>query len=244
MSNSPFKIPAAVPLASMFVSTIGGFLGARSAARDAEKARREAEEKERLARLRLEKQKEIYAGLDTSNPYLNMENVMEDLTVNQQQAQFEKQQFQQSQANIMDSLRGAAGGSGVAALAQQLAQSGQLAAQRSAASIGQQEAANQRAAAAQAGRIQSMERQGEVMSRNWERDKQATLLGMEQAEAAAYGQRAQQAQQAKWSAIAGGFGGAAQSLMSGMQSGVFDNLGQQFGIGGGINTGGGWDHRT
>ena len=236
MSNSPFKIiPAAAPLVGMGVSAIGGFIGARSA----EKARREAEDKERLARLRLEKQKEIYAGLDTSNPYLNMENVMEDLTVNQQQAQFEKQQFQQSQANIMDSLRGAAGGSGVAALAQQLAQSGQLAAQRSAASIGQQEAANQRAAAAQAGRIQSMERQGEVMSRNWERDKQATLLGMEQAEAAAYGQRAQQAQQAKWSAIAGGISGVTDSIMGGMESGAFDNLGgqlQSIGIGRGWKT--------
>ena len=239
MANSPFKvpIPAAVPLAGMAISAIGGFFGARSA----KKAERRARRKEREARREMEMQKEIYANLDTSNPYLNMENVMEDLTINQQQAQFQQQQFQQSQANIMDSLRGAAGGSGVAALAQQLAQSGQLAAQRSSASIGQQEAANQRAAAAQAGQIQSMERQGEILSRNWERDKQATLLGMEQAEVSAYGQQAQQAQQAKWNAIAGGIGGATQSLMGGIQSGAFDNLGGQLQS---IGTGEGWDMRT
>jgi len=227
MSNSPFKIiPAAVPLAGMAVSAIGGWLGARQA----KKAEKKAARKEREARRKMEAQKEIYANLDTSNPYLNMENTMEDLTVNQQQAQFQQQQFQQSQANILDSMRGAAGGSGVAALAQQLAQSGQLAAQQSSASIGQQEAANQRAAAAQAGRIQSMEREGDVLSRGWERDKQATLLGMEQAEVSAYGQQRQAAEQARMDAIAGGFGGAAQSLMGGMESGAFDNLGQQFGI--------------
>ena len=68
----------------------------------------------------------------------------EDLTVNQQQAQFQAQQFQQSQANIMANLQGAAGGSGVAALAQSLANQGHIAAQQASASIGQQEAANQK----------------------------------------------------------------------------------------------------
>ena len=33
-----------------------------------------------------------YKALDTSNPYANMQNTMEDLTVNQQQAQFQAQQ--------------------------------------------------------------------------------------------------------------------------------------------------------
>ena len=148
-------------------------------------------------------QKSVYANLDTSNPFLNMENTMEDLTINQKQSQFQAQQFQQSQANIMSGLRGAAGSSGVAALAQSLAQQGQLASQKSAASIGQQEAANIRAKAQMAGQIQSKERQGEVMSRNMERDKQSTLLGMAQQETAAYGQQAQQAEAAKWQAISG-----------------------------------------
>lgn len=90
------------------------------------------------------------------NEYAGMENTMEDLTVNQQQAQFEAQQGQQQRANIMQQMGGAAGGSGVAGLAQAMANQGQLATQRASASIGQQEAANQMAAAQQAGRLQEM----------------------------------------------------------------------------------------
>ena len=84
-----------------------------------------------------------FAQQDTSNLYANMENPFADLTVNQQAANFAKQQQQQASANIMQGLQGAAGGSGIAALAQSLAQQGQIAAQKSAAGIGQQEAANQ-----------------------------------------------------------------------------------------------------
>tara|TARA_R100001129_G_scaffold53712_1_gene36881 strand:+ start:545 stop:1291 length:747 start_codon:yes stop_codon:yes gene_type:complete len=169
----------------------------------ADRARREAEEKERESRQEMDRLKAVYANLDTSNPYLNMENTMEDLTINQKQAEFQRQQFQQSQANILESMRGAAGGSGIGALAQSLAQQGQIAAQQAAASIGKQEANNQRLAAQEAGRIQSMERKGEVMSRNMQRQQTATLLGMSQQETAAYMQQEQQAEQAKWDAISG-----------------------------------------
>ena len=141
---------------------------------------------------------------------------MEDLTVNQQQAQFEAQQGQQQRANIMDQMRSAAGGSGIAALAQQMAQSGQLASQRASASIGQQEAANQRAAAQEASRLQGMERQGEVISRNLQRDQTSTLLGMSQSEVAAERQKAALAEQQKYDAMAG----VADSAMSGITAGV------------------------
>ena len=97
---------------------------------------------------------------DVSNPYANMENVMEDLTVNQQQAQFEAQQGQQQRANIMQQMGGAAGSSGVAGLAQAMANQGQQATQKASASIGQQEAPNQKARAQQAGQLQKLERQG------------------------------------------------------------------------------------
>ena len=122
---------------------------------------------EREAQAEYDKMKEQFMGLETSNlygdvsnPYANMENVMEDLTVNQQQAQFEAQQNQQTQANVMGQMRGAAGGSGVAGLAQAMANQGQLGAQRASASIGQQEAANQAKRAAEAGKLQTMTRQG------------------------------------------------------------------------------------
>jgi len=142
-------------------------------------------------------QKDIYRGLDTSNPFANlqnryegMENTMEDLTVNQQQAQFEKQMFQQQQANIMSQLRGAAGSSGVAGLAQVMANQAQTQSQRAAASIGQQEAKNKLLAAQHAAKIDQLEAagasavdqlkaKGELSSIQMEQSKQATLLGMD-----------------------------------------------------------------
>ena len=75
------------------------------------------------------KMKNPYAGV--KNPYENLENVYEDQTVNLKQAEFEKEQSQQSMANIMTSMQGAAGGSGVAGLAQVLANQGVKQAQQS-----------------------------------------------------------------------------------------------------------------
>ena len=84
---------------------------------------------------------------DVTNPYAKLEenfkNPYEDLTVNQQQFQFQKRQAMQSQANIMQGLHGAAGGSGIAGLAQAMANQGAIQAQQAAADIGRQERENQ-----------------------------------------------------------------------------------------------------
>ena len=116
----------------------------------------------------LEKEKDKFKAFEYVNPYAsaknqfeNMENTMEDLTVNTQQADFQAEQGAQQRSNIMETMRGAAGGSGIAGLAQAMAGQGQLATQQASASIGQQEAANQKAAAQQAGTIQTQERTGE-----------------------------------------------------------------------------------
>jgi len=137
---------------------------------------------EEAAKLDAEKAK--YRAMKFENPYENMENVYEDLTVNQQQAQFQAQQGSQQRANIMQSMRGAAGGSGIAGLAQALANQGQLQTQRISASIGQQESANQRVMAAEASRIQEHERHGELKKQQFETDRQATLLGMQMGQSA------------------------------------------------------------
>jgi len=157
----------------------------------------------RDSRRRMNALLEQYKNLDTSNPFLNMENTMEDLTINQQASQFQAQQFEQSQANILSSLRPAVGSSGIA-------RQGEIAAQRSAASIAQQEAANERAAAAESARIQQLERQGDVYSRNLQRQKTETLLGMSQQETAAYLQNAGAARSQMFSSIASAGMGAAQ----------------------------------
>jgi hypothetical protein len=119
-----------------------------------------------------------YMSQDLSNPYANMQNTMEDLTVNTQAADFAAQQQAQGMGNIMSQMKGAAGGSGIAALAQSLANQQSQNAQQASASIGAQEASNQAAAASMAGNLQSMERQGDIMSRNMTRNQLSTEFSM------------------------------------------------------------------
>ena len=195
--------------------TVGtGVAKAISGSKDKKKAMAEAKK----AQAEMDAQKDAFSKLDTSNPYANMENTMEDLTVNTQQAEFEAQQNQQNQANILSSMKGAAGGSGIAALAQTMANQGQLSAQKASASIGQQEAANQKAAAAQAGQNQQLERKGEVMSRDMEKDKVSTLLGMAQGEKQAADEQAAAGDAKMWSGISGAASGLASGVSAGMSA--------------------------
>jgi len=210
--------PATIPLISAGLSLGSSAFGAITAGKEARRARRQEQRAKKEAK-RLE---EIYANLDTSNPYLNMENTMEDLTVNQQQAQFQAQQLQQSQANVLGQLRGAAGRSGIGALAQALVQQGQIGAQKASATIGAQEAANQRLAAREASRVQTLERKGEILSRNMRRDQVSTLLGMQQQRLGAARLQRAAAQRAKMQAIASGITGVTSALATGMQAGAFD----------------------
>ena len=205
------------------------------------------------AKKELDKQRAAYEGLDTSNlavnlqnPYRNLqtnfENTFEDLTVNQQQAQFMAQQGAQQRSNILDSMRGAAGSSGVAALAQTLANQGQLAAQQASASIGQQEAANQRAMAQGAANVQAREAaaqrqiaagqagvdaqklQGAKDARGLEYDKTTNLLSM----AGSSLQAANEQREAARSQIASGISSFGQGVVGGVGAGL-----QAFGEGGG-----------
>ena len=145
---------------------------------------------QKAAKARQEKMMREYEKLDTSNIYADVknpyadietefENVYEDMTVNQQQAQFEKQMAQQQQANIMQQMSGAAGGSGIAGLAQAMANQGALTTQRIAASIGQQESMNQRLRALGAAAVQAKERYGDALSTQWETERRSTLFGMD-----------------------------------------------------------------
>ena len=118
---------------------------------------------------------------------------MEDLTVNTQQADFMAQQQQQGMANTMGALQGAAGGSGIAALAQAMANQQNTNLQQASASIGQQEARNQMAAAQQGAQIQQLQAQGEADVQAREQARTETLLGMSQSRLAAANQARQQA---------------------------------------------------
>jgi hypothetical protein len=150
-----------------------------------------------------------YQSQDLSNPYANMENVYEDLTVNTQAADFAAQQQAQGMANTMQSMRGAAGGSGIAALAQAMAGQQSQNAQSAAADIARQEAGNQKAQAQMAGQLQSMEREGDVMSREMKREQYETELGMSQQRLGAANIARQEATQA----LVGGIGQVAGGVM-------------------------------
>lgn len=205
--------------------------------------RKDRIEEQKAARKEMEDLKADYENLDTSNIYAsvqnqfrNLENTYEDMTVNQQQAQFEAQQGAQQRANIMANLQGAAGSSGVAALAQAMAGQGQLAAQQASASIGAQEARIQQLRAGEASRLQTLERQGEQYAeglrlsgaetaRGLEWSKTGTLLGMSQQRAAAANQARRMAAAQQMGAV----GDLASAGLSLATSGI------DFGGGGGVN---------
>lgn len=101
---------------------------------------------------------------DSKNAFanMNMENFAEDLTVNQGQAQFEKQMGMQQEANMLDAMRG--GGGFNAGNIQAMANAGSQRRQQASASIGQQESANQQARVAGAQDVQrrrEMQMQGQ-----------------------------------------------------------------------------------
>ena len=166
-------------------------------------------------------QMQVYKDFTFKNPYeqniyAGMENTMEDLTVNQQQAQFQAQQSQQSQANILQSLQG--GGSFNAGNIQALANQGTRAAQQASASIGQQESQNKTLAAREASRLQTLERQGiqnvqrgEAMAQGMEFDRQSTMLGMSMQQVG-NAQQAIAANKAMWGNIIGGITSAVATV--------------------------------
>ena len=196
----------------------------------------------------LEEQKDKYRQFEFKNPYADMknqfegmENFYEDMEVDMRAANFQTQQMQQQQANIMQQLSGAAGSSGVAGLAQALANQGALQSQQIAAGISQQERQNQIMARQGSMTLQQMERQGagqadmterggEAMVQSAEMGRQSTLLGIEYGgmaganagvqaayanQMAGFGHQSSMlnSQVGMWGQI---YGGAAQGLTSGM----------------------------
>ena len=121
-------------------------------------------------------QRQAFENMDTSNLYMDQENVYEDMTVNTQEADFAKSQAMQSQANIMDQFGGAAGGSGIAALAQAMAGQSAQQAQQASLSIGQQERSNQNMQMQEAANIQENQIKGEYDKRQNELGKIDTMM--------------------------------------------------------------------
>ena len=156
-------------------------------AQSAEAAQKQIEEfkkREAEAEAKVAEQRQIYREFKFENPFADMENVYEDITVNQQAAQFQMDRGAQQRANIMQGLRGAAGASGVAGLAQVLAQQGSIQARQVSADIARQETSQQELIARGAAQVQGAERSGQMMLQQAEFGREATLLGMDYGELA------------------------------------------------------------
>jgi|8_EtaG_2_1085327.scaffolds.fasta_scaffold16137_3 hypothetical protein len=199
-----FVLAGAIVAGSVAATKIGVGAHQKSKAKD-----RQAD-----AKVQMEKDKEKYMNAPITNPYEGMENTMEDLTVDTQAADFAAQKSEQARADIMGGMSAAAGSSGIAALAQTLANTANQEAQAASASIAGQEAANQKAERGEAGNIQEKQIQGQAQVDNLKRDRIATQLGMSQAEVQAEGQNVADANATMMSGIsdlgsaAGNFAGA------------------------------------
>ena len=193
---------------------LGGLMGIAGGIIGSGKRKRE----QRAAQAEMKRNKARYTNLDTSNLAANLDNAYEDMSVNTGAADFAREQSQQGQANIMDSMGGAAGGSGIAAMAQALAGSSNQQAQQASVSIGQQEQANQMKAASGRMNIQNAELAGAQESRAAEKDKTETLLGMSQSRLGA----ANAARQAATNSITGGVGQIAGAAGDLVDSGVIN----------------------
>lgn len=183
---------------------VGSMIGGRARRRE-----------ERTAKAELAQRRQSYETFEFKDPSAQMTNPFEDLTVNQQQAQFQAQQQQQGLASTLSGMQAAAGGSGIAALAQAMAGQQSQNLQAASASIGQQESAQQMAKAQGQQQLQQARAQGAAQKQAAEFGRTETLFGMAQQRKAAATMARQQATQDLIGGVAK-VGGAVAQAATGM----------------------------
>ena len=200
-SKAPFKFLGIKKEDIKFDSFIPGGLGIASTLfRGAQRRKQERQDRIDAAEADVASRMAAYeqAEFQTVNPY-------EDLTVNLQAAEFQRQQQAQEQADILAGLQTAAGGAGAASLATAMARQSQMKQQQIAADIGRQEMIIQQAAA----QAELAEQQAK---REFEIGRMETLLGMDMA-AVTGEQQARLAAQQQNTGIMGGVLGLAGQIL-------------------------------
>ena len=171
---SPLKNPVVIAAAAGFLLGGGGRRRGGSLQRKLAESQRKFEE-------RLDAYEESqFKPLDEDA--LKQENVMEELEVDTQAQDYAREQFQQQQANIMAGMRGVAGGSGIAGLAQVLSNQAKQQARETQISISEQLRANRAMERQEAARLKAQERAVTLANmqgaNQFEIDKMTTLIGV------------------------------------------------------------------
>ena len=177
--DSPLHLPQAL-IGKMVLAGAAGFLlgrrKGRSSGLQAQLAEAQRKFEERLDAY----EKSQFKPLDEDA--LKQENVMEELEVDTQAQDYAREQFQQQQANIMAGMRGVAGGSGIAGLAQALSNQAKQQARETQVSISEQLRANRALERQEAARLKAQERAVTLANmqgaNQFEIDKMTTLIGV------------------------------------------------------------------
>ena len=163
-------------------------------------------------------QKEAFKNFQFTNVYSGLENVAEDLTINQDAAQF---QAQQTDAALAQAMQAAVVSGGAAGGAQAIAQAALQSKRGVAADIARQEQANEMARVQQAAKLQEMEATGEMDIQSQEYSRSQELLNMANARKYA----ADQARRKATEQLIGGVGMLGKGLVGAATGGA---------IGGGV----------
>ncbi len=133
-----------------------------------------------LADFEFKRFKNVYSNIRISNPYRDMENEFEDLTINQPRANFERATLQQSQSNILNTLRRSTGAANISSVAQSLVEQGKIAKQRSVADINQQVNKNMLTSASKQMELERLASSGKNMEAEFTQQQMAKLMSVSQ----------------------------------------------------------------
>ncbi len=157
---------------------------------------------------------------ETVNPY-------EDMTVNLQAAEFQRDQQAQEQANTLQALRGGAGGAGAAALATAMSRQAAQKQQAIAADIGEQEQNIKMKAADQDAANQAMLNQAMLQQKQAQQQfnigRMETMLGMDMAKVTGLEQAEQARKDRNAQLVGAGIGMVGSVLSGGLSAGGFLN---------------------
>ena len=183
---------------------IGQLIGGAASIAESMIGGRARRREQKQARAEFEAQKQAFKDFTFTNPYAGLENVAEDLTINQDAAQF---QAQQTDAALAQAMQAAVASGGAPGGAQAIAQAALQSKAGISADIARQEQANMAARVNQAAKLQQLEAQGEEDLQSQRYLQQGELLNMAGARKVAADQaRAQATQQ-----LIGGIGQMAGS---------------------------------